>query len=340
VVRPLEVEIKVLNVVEAVRRGEKVEDDLVECKRDWPDVSKARQLAALCNKARGSDVILIIGLDEATRSVHLVDSTDPATWWSSFQARFDEATPDLLVHQRVDVGDGQSVIALAFDTSRVPFVIKTPANSGPVEREIPIRDGTRTRSAHRREVIQLLAPNLNLPAISFLKASVTVSWHAARDTVEDSPGVAPQSARQERVSLWSQVTVYVEHLVPEFVMLPTHLIEARIKFGNYELPLKARMIPPSRGQDHAPPPVKRYGVDRREEGALITGPGILTVNFDAVLPLERLAHVEGSEEGNIAVDFHVSGGAVPIRVTGSCRRQTPRSSDSWPTGRQVRFVSS
>jgi hypothetical protein len=328
-VRPLEVEIKVLNVIEAVRRGEKVEDDLIECKRAWPDVSKARQFAALCNKARGSDVIMIIGLDEATGSVHQVDSTDPAAWWSSFQARFDEATPDLLVHQRVDVGEGQSVIALAFGTSRVPFVVKTPANSGQVEREIPIRDGTRTRSAHRREVIQLLAPTLNLPAISFLNSTVAVTWYAAKSRVEP-----------EHVSLWARLSVYVEHLVPDFVMIPTHLIEARMKFSDYELPLKAKMIPPSGGRDHGPPPAKRYGIDRREEGALITGPGILTVNFDAAVPLERLAQIEGTAEGNIAVDFHVSGGAVPIRVTGACRRQTSTSADSWPGHRRMLFVSS
>lgn len=122
--RTQEVEIKVLDVVEAIRRGEKVEDDLVECKLDWPDVSKARQFAGLCNKARGSDVLLIIGLNEKTGSVHPLGSTDPATWWTSFQARFDEAPPNLTVHLRVAVGDGEFVTALAFDTSRVPFLVK------------------------------------------------------------------------------------------------------------------------------------------------------------------------------------------------------------------------
>lgn len=107
--RTQEVEIKVLDVVEAIRRGEKVEDDLVECKLDWPDVSKARQFAGLCNKARGSDVLLIIGLNEKTGSVHPLGSTDPATWWTSFQARFDEAPPNLTVHLRVAVGDGEFV---------------------------------------------------------------------------------------------------------------------------------------------------------------------------------------------------------------------------------------
>jgi hypothetical protein len=51
-VRTRQVEMKALEIIEAVRRGEKVEDDLVECKSDWPALSKARQLAGLCNKAR------------------------------------------------------------------------------------------------------------------------------------------------------------------------------------------------------------------------------------------------------------------------------------------------
>jgi hypothetical protein len=154
-----ELEIKVLDVVEARRRGEKVEDDLVECKLDWPDVSKARQFAGLCNNARGSDVLLIIGLNEKTGSVHPLGSTDPATWWTSFQARFDEAAPNLTAHLRVAVGDGEFVTALGFDTSRVPFLVKSRDGSAP-HFEIPIRDGTTTRSAHRHEVLRLLGPTI------------------------------------------------------------------------------------------------------------------------------------------------------------------------------------
>jgi hypothetical protein len=78
-VRTRQVEMKALEIIEAVRRGEKVEDDLIECKSDWPALSKARQLAGLCNKARGSDVLLMIGLDEQTGVVHALPSTDRAT---------------------------------------------------------------------------------------------------------------------------------------------------------------------------------------------------------------------------------------------------------------------
>lgn len=46
-----------LAAVEATRRGSKVEDDLVECKWDWPDISKVRQFAGLCYTARGSEIL-------------------------------------------------------------------------------------------------------------------------------------------------------------------------------------------------------------------------------------------------------------------------------------------
>lgn len=324
-VRTRQVEMKALEIIEAVRRGEKVEDDLIECKSDWPALSKARQLAGLCNKARGSDVLLIIGLDEQTGVVHALPSTDPATWWASFQARFDEVAPDLTNHLRVAVGDGEFVTALTFDTSRVPFVVKTLDGSASIEREIPIRDGTRTRSAYRREILQLLAPTLALPAMSLLDASATVTWQAEVAKVVDGSRVQPECAW-----LSGHLNAYVEHLVSDLAMIPTHLIEARASFGDFALPLKV-------GIDQ-PPEVdaKHRGVDHRRDGVRITGPGIIRIAFDADIPLDRLAQADGGDECNITADFNVSSGARPIRVIASCRRQ---SSNSWPSGHNVTFSS-
>ena len=64
---------------------------------------------------------------------------------------------------------GQSVVAVLFDTERAPFTVKNPAfgqtGGGPVELEVPWRDGTRIRSARRSELVQLLSPLAERPSL-------------------------------------------------------------------------------------------------------------------------------------------------------------------------------
>ncbi len=68
-----------LSAVDRVRAGGQVEDDRIELKRDWPAVSKARQLAGAANRSAGSPIIWVIGLDEQTGQVHPTTSSDPAS---------------------------------------------------------------------------------------------------------------------------------------------------------------------------------------------------------------------------------------------------------------------
>jgi hypothetical protein len=43
--RRIQIEARAVQAVEAVLAGGRIEDDLIECKADWPDESKVRQLA-------------------------------------------------------------------------------------------------------------------------------------------------------------------------------------------------------------------------------------------------------------------------------------------------------
>jgi hypothetical protein len=159
-----------LGVAARVQEGLKVEDSRVELKRDWPMAEKAaRQLAGLANAARGSEVLWIIGLDE-NDGVTGVEARELSDWWSMMQAQFDGITPSL-----TDVAirmDGKSLWALAFDTSRAPFVVKNSmygkSGGGAVSREVPWREGTAVRSATRNDLIQLLTPIAALPEIEIL----------------------------------------------------------------------------------------------------------------------------------------------------------------------------
>ena len=90
--RRAELETRALAAVDALRRGERIEDDLIECKCIWPDPAKApRQLAGSCNRATGEPVIWIVGVDESTGKTYLRGSEDPADWWAQVGKRFDQA---------------------------------------------------------------------------------------------------------------------------------------------------------------------------------------------------------------------------------------------------------
>lgn len=67
--------------VDRIRGGQLVENDLIECKRDWPQENKAPQLAGSLNRAGGDSVIYIISIDEETGAVYLVSGTDVLEWW-------------------------------------------------------------------------------------------------------------------------------------------------------------------------------------------------------------------------------------------------------------------
>ena len=64
--RSRELETRVIELVDLVLGGRRVEDDLIECKSEWPDPQKraaARQLAGHANKARDEPILWIIGLE-------------------------------------------------------------------------------------------------------------------------------------------------------------------------------------------------------------------------------------------------------------------------------------
>ncbi len=159
--RPQQLEARVIELVDLVLAGGRIEDDLVECKSQWPDPqqrSSARQLAGHANKARGEPILWLIGLDENTHTLTQPRPVEVADWWAAVASRFDPPAPELEHHLVIPVGEGQAATALRFLTDRSPYVITGGGENGSLEREVPIRDGTRTRSARRDELLRLLIP--------------------------------------------------------------------------------------------------------------------------------------------------------------------------------------
>lgn len=183
--RKIEIEGWAMRVVDAVRKGEKAEDGVVELKADWPNpLDAARRIAGQANAAGGSPTLWLIGVDE-TNGVTQRSNTDLATWWSQVSAQFDEVAPtvtDLLVH----VGAGETVVALCFDTDRPPYVVKNPAG-GKVQREVPWREGTSLRTAKRSDLVRILVPAQVAPRLEIVEAQLYATPHPDNAVREGEP---------------------------------------------------------------------------------------------------------------------------------------------------------
>ncbi|HEX8129337.1 MAG TPA: hypothetical protein VF527_09570 [Pyrinomonadaceae bacterium] len=171
----------VLSVIDQVESGQPHEDSLVELKSEWPtDFYKAaRRIAAHANAARGERILWIIGLNEKS-GVLGVDHLEMANWYEQVKSHFDEIAPDM-IDQNVQV-KGKTLVALVFTTDNAPFVVKTRAADDKLE--VPWREGTRTRSARRSELLRLLLPLTKLPSLQLLDARLVVNAIDAQGNLE------------------------------------------------------------------------------------------------------------------------------------------------------------
>lgn len=211
--RRVEIEAWALRVVDAVKAGQHNEDSRVEMKAEWPrDHGKqARRVAGHANAARGDDVLWLVGLDESG-GVTGAQAADTASWWAAVNSFFHEKVPyltDVVVHV-----DGLTVVALHFDSTEAPYVVRNQVygvqGGGPVEREVPWREGTAVRSAHRSDLVRMLVPRIPPLGLEIMSASVNaeprqregdMAWTAHVSFYVTSP------MGYQVVIPWHQVTV-------------------------------------------------------------------------------------------------------------------------------------
>jgi hypothetical protein len=172
--KSIEIESWALRICEQVDQHVLVEDVRVEIKATWPDAVKtARRLAGHANAARGEAILWLVGADE-DRGVVGANYEELSNWFSVVQSQFDDIAPSL---QNLNISyHGKTVAALCFDTSRFPYVVKNSAfknaAGGPVELETPWREGTKTRSATRSDLVLLLSPLVRIPKFEILAGDI------------------------------------------------------------------------------------------------------------------------------------------------------------------------
>jgi hypothetical protein len=229
---PLQIEAWALRVIDQVEKKQNVEDMLVELKAEWPsDPNRAaRRLGGHANAARGESVLWLIGVDEKAHKVVGAPLSEFANWYPAVEREFDgiapRCTPLNIPHK------SGTVVALLVETDRAPYVVRNPVHGqpggGPVSFEVPLRNGTRTDSAKRADLIRQLSPVARLPEVELLAAGL---W--ADDTKDIAAGPSYLTWRLD-------VYLFVTPRGESPVVIPAHRCESSImpsEAGGYALPL-------------------------------------------------------------------------------------------------------
>ena len=173
--RAVQIESWALRIIDQVNNNQPNEDFLVELKRDWIEPKKAaRRIAGHANAARGENILWLVGVDEKEGVLGASDK-ELANWYPSVKTYFDEFAPRMTSVNVVS--KGLTVVALLFETERLPFVVKNPkygsSAGGAVELEVPWREDTTTRSARRSDLVRLLFPISRMPEVEVLSIKLS-----------------------------------------------------------------------------------------------------------------------------------------------------------------------
>jgi hypothetical protein len=221
---PARVEAWALQAIDRIKTRQPNEDSRVECKRIWIAEywEVARQLAGSANAARGDMVLWLIGVDEVDGLVG-VPHEELSNWYAQVRAQFaDGAAPTIL--QAVNVTDnGQTAVALLFETDRAPYVVKLPRGGrdtpggGKVTLEVPWREGNSTRTATHADLIRLLVSLQRRPDVEILDGKLTL-----------------YATGQDKHLYWSLLlNTYFIPQMPGRLTIPFHHCQAKLTIPGY-----------------------------------------------------------------------------------------------------------
>lgn len=333
-----EVDARVQAAIENLQVGRGVEDDAgIEFKGEWPDpLKKARQLAGAANALRGDPLLMVVGVDDKTGVVTTPAKTEPQDWYAKFCKPFDQIPPELLRVQTVFIGDdSDSVQVMVFATDQFPYVIND--NSG--KREVPLRVGTGTHSAHRNQLVRMFEPKLRTPTMSMVEASVRAKAEDHLSPLSDNPDKIVHVLSME-ITLYARILV--EHSGQQPATLPVRDIRARLTCDDFEtrpeihvrelgqstFPVVVKM-----GDPMLPEPVTpQHGVYARNGNVVAITPGEFSVNGETRFKhrlgpdpsLTEVADVlANSNEMHLDMAFRVVGVDRTVKIGATLRRTEP-----------------
>ncbi|WP_459384538.1 hypothetical protein [Arthrobacter humicola] len=307
--RPIDLEAKVISAVDRIRGGQSAEHDLIECKRDWPQENKARQLAGSLNRAGGDPVIYIIGIDEKTGAVHDISGTDVLEWWGQMTPKFDQLPPEMVRHISVPVGEGgEHVMAVAFASDRAPYLVKT--GSANPSLEVPMREGTGTRTARRDELLRLLLPAVRLPRVVVLEADLKGHY------------TPPRMGRPngEELKCFGNLRIYIEHEGEGATTFPAHGMRGQARINGEKFVLE---ITPPMETASVPTGTANFSFQRPSDGVTVTGPRAVSLRLSVrSLTPDHNPLLIAANEIEIDLGLDVLHSIKPLKIRVSLTRET------------------
>lgn len=296
------IELSVHEFLDSDRR----EDAFIDLKASLPiDYRKcARQIGALCNAARGEDAYWLIGVRN-DRTVAGISEYDLQDWWPRVRRWFDDVVPDL-----TDVAIARpegTVLALRFTTDRAPYVIKCDGQG--VDREVPWRDGTTTRSAHRNEILRMLTPVRRLPNVDLIDAMMNAK---NRKGLLKATRTLAGNVQVHKCHIDGIVQLFVDAAHP--LSLPTHRQTAKCIFAGWRDPIDLNV---ELFADPSAAPSVRYSA-----GALqVTDPGVidLKVTQDLWLSDSEWLELIDVSQVDLLIDLAVVGSERKVGVAANLR---------------------
>jgi hypothetical protein len=165
----------------------------------------------------------LIGVDQK-QGVTGADHAEMSNWFAQIDACFDALAPRGFA-LNIPANDGKTVVAILFETDRVPFVIKNP-NGGQIGMDVPCRDNTRTRSANRADLLQILSPLQIMPQIDVLEAMLQ----------------PPKLRVFANVEWRFSIILYVIPKSSSPIVIPSHKCEAEATLPGFQEPMVFKPI--------------------------------------------------------------------------------------------------
>jgi len=293
-----DLDVVVFNALDRIERGQPLEDSRLELKSDWSATPAehhryARQIAALCNAARGGEAVLVVGVSER-HGVVGCNGVEVGAWWRTITRWLDDPPPE--PHARILHSKGKSVVALMFDTSYVPMVVRRPMeNAGRLvpdhdSLEIPWRGVTDARSARRRDLVEMLLASAQAPQFEIIEGLL--------DLVATTRGAdGPQAMRLT-------IRTYVDLPVGADTVIPKHRCAGYVVADEVDTPI---MFDETAASVEVLAPFPTWAVQHRPEQLALASAGHNQVILHGPGPVKLLASV-------LLQDGHPWASAQRVRV--------------------------
>ena len=294
----LQIESLAIDAIARLLSGKPNEDSRIEFKAKWPDLHQkaARQIAAHANAARGEPILWIIGVDQNAKDVIGVEQLEVSTWYEKIKSFFDDMHAPTLKDLNFAY-DNKQVVALQFDTERFPFVVKYSNEI----LEVPWREGTRTRSASRFDLLKLLIPLQYLPNLEVLSGQVAID-------------------QNPNGSIWwnYHIEMYIEPIGEKSLVIPYHKCETRISLQDSDyrfITPGTKLSPPysgwfpNRGSQNL-----SQTIDKTPDEIFIIGPGRIILSGNHEIP-EIPKYANDNQVLNIDLSVFPTGAQQPLHIT-------------------------